>query len=1123
MKTRLLFYVMFACVVFPLASLAQISRVFPWNPSNPDDGNLTYHPEPVLFVHGINDNDEGWEHYANSAGMPCTSWSFTNQGVLPQLNIIFLQYFISQPASDLISGDQSNGIYRATQRNYLHTFNYGDHPGSSTHDRHAYDPIAWNAWSDARNNLAYTNTYLAPPTNQLAGDTRATLDERIDGIRTAYNPPTSANNPPQVIMVAHSLGGLLSHYYMLKRPTDNGVRRLVTLATPHQGTHYADWLVSFNHNPTATLISLDDPLVLVQEAALTGAMACGRTAGYFLNGKRGAINDAVVVGPSTIGSGVANFQNPLMDFFWNTPAPKIEYVFNVYHRGAATGYQFLRVGTADEAPSEAIDGDGFVAPWSAAGKTSQYLPSIWNGGTNANPNIHEIDPVIFGIWEGFDHSAAEHHLTSIIFSLDGVPHHWQPYIGRYRPPIFADGPPSYATQYNENQSFSKYLPLSDASGWHTDEPGIGQVKVICTGAGANPLVINGASTWDFTNYPPVGTVWDKIHTADSDFAGHHIIGGTFSGSYGSLRVLATIGAKNWSVSPAISVGTTNWIMDGNEYLPASVVLTMQVHAYPIDDGICGGSCGAQQSSYCLVYLDFDGNPKNQYGLYDSQTLDGFNHLCGNANPVSGHNFVTIQGTNLAGLFTPQAERAFDVPVDSVTVVTILKKINAAEILSNACHGATKPTRWKNNVQEWVATDSGTITLNFFPVTTTPNAHDAWINTAFTVNSSNYIAPTKTFVIDSATAPSQLIINNEVYLGCNQVFTNSYGGIVPALTANTLAGVPINEAFLTQIRTALAGILHKYQTNTACVACGGYDLPTALHAAGISNDTWSTIVGGLILPSHITELQKVLSVLTEELHCCCSNVTITLNPPSAGTTGTNALPDGSSNVIYSTTITAGGTDCPHYKFTVASGSALPLGLILTNLTDTSAAITGTPTTVGSNTFVITATETNGCSTNQLFSLALLAIPGPCPVCPVALATYSLAITIRIYRAPDNLSCAFDCPVDAPFVLGTGGYMEYAYIFPLTQISDCRWYGSPQDYGVYDGTGLTVNMYASATGVTTFGAAFECALVGGGITLRNDSGTPCTFVGSYGANDYGGMPTPCAFDGGKIMSAVISAAP
>ncbi len=79
MKTRL-FYVLFACVVFPLACLAQISRVFPWNPSNSDDGNLTYHPEPVLFVHGINDNDEGWEHYANSVGIPCTSWSFTNDG-----------------------------------------------------------------------------------------------------------------------------------------------------------------------------------------------------------------------------------------------------------------------------------------------------------------------------------------------------------------------------------------------------------------------------------------------------------------------------------------------------------------------------------------------------------------------------------------------------------------------------------------------------------------------------------------------------------------------------------------------------------------------------------------------------------------------------------------------------------------------------------------------------------------------------------------------------------------------------------------------------------------------------------------------------------------------------------
>ena len=1003
MKTRL-FYVFFACVVFPLACLAQISRVFPWNPSNPDDGNLTYHPEPVLFVHGINDNDEGWEHYANSAGIPCTSWSFTNDGVLPQLNIMFLQYFISQSASDLISGDQSNGLYRATQRNYLHTFNYGDHPGSSTHDRQAYDPIAWNAWSDARNNLAYTNTYLSPPTNQLAGDTRATLDERIDGIRTAYHPSnTSTNNPPQVIMIAHSLGGLLSHYYMLKRPTEHGVRRLVTLATPHQGTHYADWLVSFNHNPTATLISLDDPLVLVQEAALTGAMACGRTAGYFLNGKRGAINDAVVVGPSMIGSGVANFQNPLMDFFWNTPAPKIEYVFNVYHRGAATGYQFLRVGTADAAPSEAVDGDGFVAPWSAAGKTSHYLPSIWNGGTNVNANIHEIDPVIFGIWEDFDHSAAEHDTNSILRSLCGVPYRWPTDT---RPPNYHSFIPDWAHRYDENQSFSKYLPVTDGgSVAYTDEPGVSDLKLLFRRAD-NYLFVPAFNTWGNLNGLPA-----KIATNIADFVGHQVIG---LSPGGSLKIQTTLGTKNHSQTPAQTSGTNYWIVDGNEYLPASLKVKIELGTAPILDSNFGSFSFNVYN--CLINLDASDNPQFQYGL-----CNPFSWL---DITVVTQNFVAVQARNVAGFVTPQAERAFDVPVDSATVVDILKKINQGEVLSNGCHGATNQTPWKATVSEWVNSDTGTITLNFFSVSSTPIARDAWTNIAFIVNSSNYNTINKTITVNPTNAPSQLIVSNEVYLGCNEVFTNSYGGIVPALTANTLAGVPINEVFLTQIRTALAGILHKYQTNTACVACGEYDLPTALHVAGISNDTWSAVVGHLILPSHITELQKVLGVLTDELHCCCSNVTITLSPSSVGATGTNALPDGSSNVVYSTTITAGGTDCPHYKFTVASGSSLPPDLILTNLTDTSAAIIGTPTTVGSNTFVITVTETNGCSTNQTYSIAINSWSGTalcdCPcwppnTCPSGnlAQTYIVTAWHQLYKFdPLNWN---ECKLTAPTVV------------------------------------------------------------------------------------------------------------
>ena len=465
----------------------------------------------------------------------------------------------------------------------------------------------------------------------------------------------------------------------------------------------------------------------------------------------------------------------------------------------------------------------------------------------------------------------------------------------------------------------------------------------------------------------------------------------------------------------------NQIQEGNEYLPACVQIQDKISYEPVASVTNPSNFVVYTPNLVQQCLVLPGNPSvggrttYLYGYFSDTGLNG--DSVGN-----GPYFVAAQGQNIGGLLTPQAERAFDEPMDSATVVEILTIINAAEALSNTCHAASTPTHWMANVQEWVKSDSGTITLNFFPVSMTPNVYDAWAKTAY--SAATYTAPTKTFTINPTTAPSQLIVSNQVYLGCDAEFTNSYGGIVPALTANTLAGVPINEAFLTQIRTALAGILHKYQTNTACVACGGYDLPTALHAAGISNDTWSTIVGGLILSSHITELQKVLSVLTTELHCCCSNVIITLSPSSASATDTNALPDGSSNVVYSTTITAGGTDCPHYKFTVASGSSLPPDLILTNLTDTSAAIIGTPTTVGSNTFVITVTETNGCSTNQTYSIAINSWSGTalcdCPcwppnTCPSgSLAqTYIVTAWHQLYKFdPLNWN---ECKLTAPTVV------------------------------------------------------------------------------------------------------------
>ena len=83
------------------------------------------------------------------------------------------------------------------------------------------------------------------------------------------------------------------------------------------------------------------------------------------------------------------------------------------------------------------------------------------------------------------------------------------------------------------------------------------------------------------------------------------------------------------------------------------------------------------------------------------------------------------------------------------------------------------------------------------------------------------------------------------------------------------------------------------------------------------------------------------------------------------------------VPYSQTITAsGGT--PPYTFTVSSG-ALPPGLNLNPTSGTTAVISGTPTTAGTFTFTITATDANGCPGSRTYSFTITAGPPP-PVPP-----------------------------------------------------------------------------------------------------------------------------------------------
>lgn len=157
--------------------------------------------------------------------------------------------------------------------------------------------------------------------------------------------------------------------------------------------------------------------------------------------------------------------------------------------------------------------------------------------------------------------------------------------------------------------------------------------------------------------------------------------------------------------------------------------------------------------------------------------------------------------------------------------------------------------------------------------------------------------------------------------------------------------------------------------------------------------------------------------------------ITVNPPT--------LPTPVVGVFYNQTITAsGGT--PPYTFTVSSGS-LPPGLNLNPTSGTTAVISGTPTTAGTFTFTITATDANGCPGSRTYSFTITVGPPPPPGGTVPtlsewgaifMALLIVAISTSFLVVNSKGALALRAGGSSTALSGTGKFIDYKLLMRTT---------------------------------------------------------------------------------------------
>jgi hypothetical protein len=182
---------------------------------------------------------------------------------------------------------------------------------------------------------------------------------------------------------------------------------------------------------------------------------------------------------------------------------------------------------------------------------------------------------------------------------------------------------------------------------------------------------------------------------------------------------------------------------------------------------------------------------------------------------------------------------------------------------------------------------------------------------------------------------------------------------------------------TVISTATAA-----QTNVSCNGgSNGSASVTPSGGAGGYTYSWSPSGGTVATATGLSA--GTYTVTVTDANACTSTANFIITEPASIAFSTLSLPNRDYNQSYSQTVVATG-GFGAISYTLTSGS-LPTGFTLSN----SGVISGTSTVTGTFSFIVTATDVNGCSISQNLSIGLNQIP----------ITVTAIATSKVYGATD----------------------------------------------------------------------------------------------------------------------------